>query len=135
MSDDGQFELNFNAPEPERGAARWSDPETSHEAAESVATSRLQGIIIETLAKARTGLTTHEIARDCGIGYQTITPRMKALRFKGLVYDTGVRRFWTGSLGSPATKRKSIVWQLTALRAVPVPDAKSEAAFRPGDNL
>jgi len=100
----------------ERGAARRTDPETSHQAAESLSTTRLQEIILETLRKAKTGLTTHEIAAACGIGYQTITPRMKTLVFKNLVYKTEERRVWTGGPGSPATTRKSIVWQLVALR-------------------
>lgn len=108
----------------ERGAARATDPETSHLAAESIEPSRIQGIILQTLATARTGLTTHEIADLCGIGYQTITPRMVALVEKGLVYDTSMRRAWTGAVGSPATNRLSIVWQLTAL--APVPQEASE---------
>jgi hypothetical protein len=98
------------------GAARNTDPETSREAADSLKTSHLQEIILTVLGRARAGLTTHEIAAACGIGYQTITPRMKALCSKALVYDTGLRRTWEGGPGSPATTRKSIVWQLTALR-------------------
>ena len=72
----------------------------------------------------RTGGTTHEIAAHCGIGYQTIRPRMPAMVAKGMVYDTGLRRCWEGGPGSPATTRKSIVWQLTALRHVPIPEGK-----------
>ena len=100
----------------EHGAARQSDPDTSHEAAESLKPSRLHEIIMQTLMQARTGLTTHEIAHACGIGYQTITPRMAAMRDKGWVYDTCQRRAWAGAAGSPATTRMSIVWQLAALR-------------------
>jgi hypothetical protein len=113
--------MTGNAPG-EHGAARSSDPETSHAAAESVEPSRIHGIILATLARARTGQTTHEIAADCGIGYQTITPRMTALRAQGRVYDTGLRRAWSGAPGSPATTRMSIVWQLTALRPPPKVD-------------
>jgi hypothetical protein len=105
----------------ERGAARGSDPKTSHEAAESVKAQPLWGVIAETLVALRTGGTTHEIAAHCGIGYQTITPRMKAMVAKGIVYDTGLRRTWAGAPGSPATTRKSIVWQLTSLGHVPIP--------------
>jgi hypothetical protein len=119
----GQGEL-FDAP----GAARATDPETSHEAAESIKTSRLQGIIAETLVKLRIGGTTHEIAAECGIGYQTITPRMPAMVAKKLVYDTGLRRTWVGAPGSPATTRKSIVWQLTALRHVPIPGLEDKTS-------
>jgi predicted transcriptional regulator len=109
----------------DEGAARASDPSTSHEAAESLDVGRLQGVVLGTLAKARTGLTTHEIARECGIGYQTITPRMKGLCSKGLVFDTGLRRLWEGGPGSPATTRKSIVWQLTSL-ASPAKELEEE---------
>ena len=112
----------------ERGAARWSDPETSHEAAESFNPSHLQGIIIDTMWEDKRGMTTHEIAAVTGIGYQTITPRMKALELKGKVYKTDQRRVWMGGPGSPATNRKSIVWQLTSLRP------KAEAADRPEDS-
>lgn len=101
----------------ETGAARWSDPETSHQAAESIEPSHLQGIIMETLAKGpRGGMTTHEIAAACGIGYQTITPRIKPMVAKGWVYDTGERRAWAGAPGSPPTTRMSIVWNLTSRR-------------------
>lgn len=105
----------------ERGAARGSDPETSHDAADSLRPARLYVIIAETLVKARTGLTTHEIADDCGIGYQTITPRIVAMVDKGWVYDTGERRTWRGGPGSPSTNRLSIVWQLARLGEGPVP--------------
>jgi hypothetical protein len=112
---DYQNEFDFEA----HGAARRSDPNTSHEAAESIKPSRLHEIIMQTLRQARTGLTTHEIAHACGIGYQTITPRMAAMRAKGWVCDTGLRRAWMGAVGSPATTRMSIVWQLVALQAPP----------------
>lgn len=104
----------------EHGAVRASDPDTSHAAAESINPSALQGVIIQILVEAQTGLTTHEIARLVHIGYQTITPRMKPMRLKGWVYDTGLRRAWKGGPGSPATNRLSIVWQLTTLRHVPI---------------
>lgn len=109
------MDLNFD--KEEHGAARWSDPETSHAAAESIKPSHLQGIIIETMAKGpRGGMITHEIADSCGIGYQTITPRMKRMVEKGWVYDTGERRCWGGGPGSPSTTRESIVWNLTSRR-------------------
>lgn len=129
--DNGQGELNFDVPEPEEhGAARWSDPQTSHDAAESVTTSHLHGIIVATLVKARTGLTTHEMAADCGIGYQTITPRIPAMRAKGLVYWNGLKRPWTGAPGSPPTTRLSMVWQLVGL-CWDVPPPGPGEALRP----
>jgi len=108
-------------PSEEHGAARRNDPETSHEAAESLDTTRLQGIVLDALREARHGLITHEIAHRTGISWGTITPRMKPLVKKKLVYDTGRRRSWYGSPGNPASTRMSIVWQLTALRVAEEP--------------
>ena len=103
----------------EHGAARHTDPETSHDAAESLSTPHLESVVVATLREARSGLTTHEIAHRCGISWGTITPRMKPLRIKELVYDTGQRRDWYGSPGNPPSSRMSIVWQLTAFRDPP----------------
>lgn len=126
MNEYGQGELNFDFDdEPEReeeehGAARWSDPPTSHEAAEALDPASLYGKIIATLKKAargsiyspKPGLITHEISHLTGISLVTISPRMRPMSDKGWVYDTGETRFWIGAPGDKATKRKSIVWDL-----------------------
>lgn len=105
----------------EGGAARGSDPQTSQDAAESINAATLFATVVDELREARIGLTTHEIAHRTGISWGTITPRMKPLRLKGLIYDTGLRRSWYGSPGNPPSDRLSIVWQLTSLRDVMVP--------------
>ena len=112
--DDFQGEFDFEKEE-EHGAARWSDPDTSHDAAESVEPSHLYSLILATLAKAGSGLITHEISHATGIGIQTISQRMRPMANKGWIYDTGEKRVWMGAPGHPATNRQSIVWQLTAL--------------------
>jgi hypothetical protein len=89
----------------EFGGARVDDPETSHTAAASVDPTPLHAIIATTLATAPAGLTTHEIAARCRIGYWTITPRMVEMKRKGLVVDTGQKR-------KGESNRRSIVWAL-----------------------
>jgi hypothetical protein len=111
------------------GGVRNTDPDTSHDAAASLSgsdISALQQLVIDTLRDAyngRTarvkftdGLITHEIAWERDIARDTISPRMKRLVDKGLVYDTGRRRAWDGAAGRPASTRMSIVWQLESLR-------------------
>jgi hypothetical protein len=98
--------------------ARPTDPDTSHDAAASLSKpdiSRLKQMIIDSLQADGKGQITHEMARDCDIGRDTFSPRMKSLVAKGLVYDTGRRRAWEGADGRPATTRVSIVYQLTSL--------------------
>lgn len=93
----------------ERGAAyaRGSDPDTSHEAAEEVshkAANRYEKMVYNSL---RTGgpMTTHDLVENLGLAWNTISPRIKPLRRKGMVRDTGKRRI------GPAGKR-CIVWDI-----------------------
>jgi hypothetical protein len=111
----------------ERGGVRRTDPDTSHDAAESLSVSFLEGLVVKALGEARTGLITHEIAHRWSVFRDTISPRMKPLRMKGKVYDSGERRAWHGSPGNPPSKRKSIVWQLTELR----PPEEAEKSSQP----
>lgn len=104
----------------EHGGAREDDPETSHAAAHSVDPTPLQAIIYKILLRIGPA-TTHEIADSCNIGYQTITPRMKQMVEKKLVYDTGKRRADPGGPNRKPTNRKSIVWDLRP------PDEEGEA--------
>lgn len=132
--EDEQGELNFD-PEPGHGAARWSDPETSHEAAESIDPTYLYGVIRDTLAwahahpalaaralgvseaEASFGLTSHEIAHLSRKAYGSLTPRMKTMRKRDWIYDTGITRPWGGAPNHPRSTRQSTVWQLTSLRS------------------
>lgn len=125
---DSQGELNFDGDfdfdppeEEEHGAARWSDPATSHEAAEALDPASLYGKILKTLSNARSGsiyskssgLITHEISHLTGIQLVTISPRMSPMEKKGWVKRTGQTRIWIGAPGDKATKRESIIWDLT----------------------
>jgi hypothetical protein len=119
--DDSQDEFNFE----ETGVARWTDPETSHQAAESLNAAdlaHLYSVVWETLVKNQNnpkyphGLITREIAFLAGVHWGSISPRMKTMRLKGWVFNTGERRPWHGAPGNPASSRLSIVWQLSSLR-------------------
>lgn len=92
----------------EHGAARRSDPGTSHEAAEAMDPSLLQGIVLAELRAVPDGLTILEISERTRIGVQTISPRFAPLRRKKLIYDTWLRRRNT-------TGRRAIVWRLQSL--------------------
>lgn len=87
-------------------AARNSDPETAHEAAESVYASGLEKQVLEYLQEHGPS-TTHEIADGTGLSLVAVSPRMRPLTRKGLVQDSGRRRANGGS-------RKSIVWEMRA---------------------
>lgn len=99
---------------PEPARARASDPDTSHEAAESLSAeilTKLDRAVIEGL-RAYDGLATSEqIADATGISLQSVTPRIKPLRQRGLLFDAGFRR--TGRSG-----RSRIVWGLAGEAAV-----------------
>lgn len=76
------------------GMARRTDPETSHDAAKSINTTRLEA---EVLAAIRTfgdkGCIADEIeARLPHLQWCTLTPRFKPLLEKGLIEDTGDKR-------------------------------------------
>jgi predicted HTH transcriptional regulator len=84
--------------------ARHNAPETSHEAAESVApvASRLAKRVYEHI-KDRGGLTCFEVEEITELSHQTASARITELRQKGLIKDSGQRRL-TGS------GRKAVVW-------------------------
>ena len=90
--------------------ARNADPDTSREAAECVRGDRATRMEQKALQVVRDreprGVTNFEISAATGVSLQTITPRMKPLRLKGLVYDSGKRR-------PGATNRPCIVWRAT----------------------
>lgn len=71
--------------------ARHSDPSTSHEAAASIAVSHLEGIVLDMLRRYSFGATSFELAEALGMSLVTVSPRLKPLVDKGLVFDTGFR--------------------------------------------
>lgn len=84
--------------------ARTTDLETSHDAANAVRgieAARLERKVLDALTEHATGLTSHELVSVTGIPYESVTPRIKPLRERGWILDSGLRR---------GERRKSIVW-------------------------
>lgn len=86
-----------------KGMTRNTDPDTSKDAAESIAphVSRLESIVLNAIKNSKTGLTTKEIAKKTRLERITVSPRVRPLCNKGLVEDSGTRR------------DKCIVWSAT----------------------
>lgn len=78
---------------PVPGGARYTDPGTSHEAAESVDTTVLERIVYDTIKMFPNGCISDEVLRMLPtFTHQTISPRYAPLIRKGWVIDTGERR-------------------------------------------
>ena len=87
MSED----LFSDAPVP--GLARGTDPETSHEAAESIDTTALEHIVYEVIKQFPNGCIGDDVVRMLPeFGIQTISPRYAPLIRKGWIVDTGEKR-------------------------------------------
>lgn len=72
--------------------ARVTDPETSHDAAKSLETSRLEAIVLDTFKTAPNGLTQDELGdRMPAFTLNTITPRLAPLVRKGFLRVVGKR--------------------------------------------
>ena len=72
---------------------RADSPDTSHEAAESVDTSRLEQIVYETIRQFPNGCISDEVrAMFPHYPYSSITARYRALIDKGFIEDTGLRK-------------------------------------------
>jgi len=84
--------------------SRNSDPITSDQAAEQVDVTALQQIVLLCLRNWPSGLTCREIAHSTNLELGSITPRMRQLEEKGLIYREGTRR-----VGGCRTK--AIVWK------------------------
>ena len=72
--------------------SRNSDPISSDRAAETVHVERTEGEIVAMLRYCPTGLTCLELAAALSMARDSISPRMKPLETKGLVYRDGTRR-------------------------------------------
>lgn len=87
--------------------ARFSDPTTSAEAAESVSVAKAEMVVLNQLLKRPVrGATSDEMADITGIARVTVSPRFRPLERKGLIEDSGERRKGTSG-------RTSIVWRPT----------------------
>jgi hypothetical protein len=73
---------------------RRNDPDTSHIAADSVDTSKLEGLVYETIKRyGKTGCISDQIRMQFPkLPYSSITARYRALLDKGYIEDTGERR-------------------------------------------
>jgi hypothetical protein len=88
------------------GASRQDDPDTSHDAAQSIRVTHLEDVVLRALFDAgREGLTTFELVDVTGLSLVTVSPRLRPLVRKGRAYDSGQRR------ENPATGRRAIVWR------------------------
>lgn len=95
------------------GAARHTDPPTSHAAAATVDVNRLERIIIDSL-KQYGPLTMSEIAASARVPRDSLSPRTPRLVRLDVMVDTGMQRpperFGCRERGM---RRSQIVWQLT----------------------
>jgi hypothetical protein len=72
---------------------RREDPDTSHEAANSIDTSRLEFMVYNAIAKFPDGCISDQIrSLFPRYPYSSITARYRALLDKGFIEDTGERR-------------------------------------------
>lgn len=73
--------------------ARNTDPDTSHQAAVVVDTSKLEALVYEVIAKYPEGCIADDVERELAyLRSHSITPRFAPLIRKGFIYDTGERR-------------------------------------------
>jgi len=73
--------------------ARRTDPDTSHEAAESVKPTELETLVLNALRSfGSTGATSHELVAETGMEWQTVSPRLRPLIRKGFAVETDKRR-------------------------------------------
>ncbi len=93
--------------EPERGAHRTEDPDTSVDAANSVDATHLEAELLAAFRQriAHIGFTSEEAASWLGMELGSVTPRFRPLEAKGYIYRTSERR--PGKSG-----RNRIVWKL-----------------------
>lgn len=91
--------------------ARAFDPDTSHEAAESIS-PRLRELQAQVLAFAATdgvaGFTDRDLEAAMGDSGSTWRTRRSELTAQGLIDDTGERKVY------PPKGRRHIIWQINA---------------------
>lgn len=88
-----QQELFPSDSDPIPGLARNTDPDTSHDAADSIDTTVLERIVYEVIKTFPNGCIGDDVVRALPqFGIQTISPRYAPLIRKGWVVDTGEKR-------------------------------------------
>jgi len=89
MNDDDLF--NFGT-DPKK-LVRKTDPDTSHEAAETVDSNHLESLVYEVICKHKNGCIADDVERELSyLRSHSITPRFAPLIRKGFIFDTGERR-------------------------------------------
>ena len=91
--------------QPDTQGARHSDPSTSHRAATSIDATTLEALCLATLRMCRTGMTSEELASAMALPLVTVSPRLRPMANKGLVYAGQKRHNHSG--------RQAIVWYAT----------------------
>ena len=69
--------------------ARSTDPQSSHDAAASIDTTRLQQLVIDCLLRNQKPMSSIQIAADLGIHLVSISPRMRPLENAGKIICVG----------------------------------------------
>lgn len=78
---------------PTKMLARETDPDTSHEAAETVDTAQLEAMVYEVIKQHPQGCIADDVENALWkYRSHSITPRFAPLLRKGLIVDTGERR-------------------------------------------
>jgi predicted ArsR family transcriptional regulator len=72
------------------GLARYTDPSTSHDAAESIDTTQLERMVFNVL-KEYGPQTSEQVAEKLKMPLVSISPRFRPLANKGKIIDSGER--------------------------------------------
>lgn len=90
----GSLMCPYCNPTPPEFMARSDDPDTSKAAAGSLSVAALEAAVLAVIRDAgETGVTVDDLLDALpGFSYQSVSPRPAALKRKGLVRDSGVRR-------------------------------------------
>jgi len=84
---------------------RADAPDTSHEAAEAIDTTRMEGLVYEAIKRFPNGCISDEVrGLFPGYPYSSVTARYRALLDKGFIIDPGLRRPGKSGLNQLALK-------------------------------
>jgi len=98
------FNERFN-----KGLARKSDPQTSHDSAKSLTKkglSKIESLIVDALKDTPGGLISEALVQRAGVEWQSLTPRSSKMEERGLIKRNGTRMSSKG--------RRQGVWQLNS---------------------
>ena len=95
------------------GAARRTDPSTSHQAAAGVDTTRMEGMVVRCLWKHGPN-TADRVADLCGVEVPAITPRFRPLANKKMIRQKHDEDGNPVTATSLTSNKQRIVWELCA---------------------